>query len=267
VLSGTRTGASYTEDPSSSRTALKSESGCRNTTREQGDDMTRTAAWAMVVAMASCVRFGYSVPDDARGGGDGAPHEDAFSGPDGQAPADVATVGHSDLGPQDGPVSTGPCSALALAVPWNANMAICQVPDSTRPNQCDANSLAGKDNPHCGPEWHLCTASEYLTNGGDQVPPSDIGSGMYWLAGCIREGAGLFAPTNAVCTTCHVRGSGSLEVAWECAATQSFGLSEAPLGLAAASGCNRVGIDDPATEGFWWPVPSGQTLPGVMCCR
>jgi hypothetical protein len=196
---------------------------------------------------------------------DGRPRDTSRG--DGPNPADTAAqdLGGSDTLQSDSSTPTGPCTLPGtLDLQVSPQLAFCSKPAPWPMSQCNAvtscNLAAG---------WSLCRASVYKTLYANQAPPRADA----WLAGCVRDGGDItFAPTDQPCSDCAPMPTGAnLTNGWECGGSHqswSGGIS-AYVGVLTYSSCKRVGINDPSTAAYWWPVPASNAAGGAFaaCCH
>lgn len=193
-----------------------------------------------------------ALPDVASPAPDGAP-----PAPDAEPPAPDMAAPSPDLA-LDGPAGLPPpCRGpLVFGYPGTP-MVICEYSPSL--SQCLAmlgcNYLEG---------WHVCTASEYLANGGNTRAAPYAG----WIRSCIRNSAfGTNAPNDSVCSCSGPETVTSVEAGWPCSGAGTPTTSDQRyLGVVSHSSCQRVGIDATTSEAYWAPRPIYSSTNYVVCC-
>lgn len=151
-----------------------------------------------------------------------------------------------------------PTSGGTTSVPYQHDMWRCQ--GTSLFDQCAAHSYC---NEAAG--WHLCTASEYLARGGKAKPG---GGPLAWIAGCVRDSAGVVAPRDGLCdASCKQTLAGTPTYRWDCTGGNPIPTSTVNLGIGTASACFRLGVDDPANAAFWDAPGVHQKRNAALCCR
>jgi hypothetical protein len=158
---------------------------------------------------------------------------------------DAAPVGACAMGPV---VTAYPGSQMVLCSSSGTLLSQCAASQS-----CEA--LNG---------WHLCSAAEYLARGGKTIAAPKAG----WIAGCVRHGSTPTAPTNTTCGSCSGSVAVATPISWTCSAgTLNSSHVNGDIGLAGFATCLRVGVNDPATEGYWQPLSAGVNDAFAFCCQ
>jgi hypothetical protein len=202
-----------------------------------------------------------SSSDDASGDGprgDGWPGD--VSNPDDATSGDSAALGDGgapDAGaPDAGALGACVAGTQPIGVSWAPTMTICELGTGSI-DQCKAASL-------CRPGWHLCTASDYKTNGGI----TNGITGKYWLAACVRQNGVISAPKDVVCgTTCSLVSAVADPVEWACKGTGTLSWGNANVGVVTNSVCRHLGVDVKANAAFWSSRSLTSSGAGAMCCK
>jgi len=149
-----------------------------------------------------------------------------------------------------------PCAAGMTVKTILADTVVCTA--SFASDQCSAGKLC-----NAGAGWSLCPASVYRARV-KATPPSDA-----WIAGRLpRSGFALQVPVDGVCPACVQAALTDATVMWTCTAgapEESTDLSS--IGLSSDLVCHRVGVNDPATEGYWRPTGAHLGLLRSVCCK
>jgi len=154
--------------------------------------------------------------------------------------------------------STPACLTTITSSYWSdPSMMICSGGPFTQCTAENACNVAGG--------WHLCLASEFLARGGasTSIPTSA------WIKGCVRKNGAVDAPVDSLCSaSCASTTAGSVTIGWECANLNSSSATDADnVGLVSAPKCSRVGVNTPATAGYWIWMPITSKKTGALCCR
>jgi hypothetical protein len=148
-----------------------------------------------------------------------------------------------------------PCAASSIVQVYpTMTMAICQGGGPKPP--CSAGAI-------CGTNWHICTASEYLSRGGATVGSTTAA----WLASCTRDGAAPTAPSDQPCTTCNDSGTGTLaDVAWTCSGLLQNSVDYLYLAVKTSNACRRLG-QPTAPSAMWSFDLATASSDAVVCCH
>jgi hypothetical protein len=193
---------------------------------------------------------------------------DLLSPADGKLPqGDVPQV---DGQPLDGPsgeqvATTVPCSSKGKPPPlpvtgWTSSkMRLCEKASSTIMTQCKAADLCNTTGG-----WSLCEPGDYLNNGGKNAGTTI----KAWLKACVRSGGASYTPTSSICAGCNITSALKTTTHWTCGGASLPYSIYKHMGLQTGNICQRVGINDVSTEGFWTTATSSTaSSAGAVCCH
>jgi hypothetical protein len=169
----------------------------------------------------------------------------------------------SDLLPADLATDTAsntPCAQVAARIKTYAggDMVICRSA-LQKVNHCNAEALC-----NTAGGWSLCSASQYLKRGGKAQGVQENA----WLKSCVLSGGTPHAPSDALCSQCSAAKGSQVKVGWPCASQVVSYVSDFAWGaMVTLSECTRMGLDTPATEGYWIGWTTTDLLDVSVCCK
>jgi hypothetical protein len=182
----------------------------------------------------------------------------AVDGPavDGPAVDGPAVDGSSPDAAMDSSAELG--CALGTSVSTSAsNVVVCLAGSGQSMDQCTAATTV------CASGWHMCTASEYRA----VAAGAAITAQQVWIAGCIRDGAAPFAPTDAVCSQCVNTTGSEASAAWNCSNGFAFKSRSLHLGLYAHTSCAAAGTNATSSRAYWRFDDASSNRQGALCCK
>ena len=156
-------------------------------------------------------------------------------------------------------IVTSPCSANAsVAFTYDGSMHVCTSALGGL-DQCNASKLC-----NVAGGWHVCMGSEFRARGGTTKATMLVG----WVSACIGGGPNLQAPSNTSCSGCINFSVAQTDVAWSCANASVLDQSTSGnLGVATASTCRRLGLNDSGNGAYWQALPAATQLSAAVCCK